>query len=261
VSAASPAASRPPGEPTGRVRRVELQGSWNFRDLGGYVGRDGRPLRWRRLYRADGLDRLTEADLVLVEALRLRTVVDLRTSDEVAKGRLATGAGEVAWHHLPMLDVLPPREDYEAWVGPANVAQQYLSMVSSGAGTISAFLELVCDPGAYPLVFHCFAGKDRTGILTALVLGLLGVADVDIAADYALSQAAMIHLLEWLRAQSGETAAQIDARAPAIVAAEPETMAEFLKRFRAAYGSFDAYVARLGHPDAGTRLAGILLEP
>ena len=59
----------------------------------------------------------------------------------------------------------------------------------------------MCDAHRYPLVFHCFAGKDRTGILTALVLGLLGVADDDIAADYALSAAAMHRLLDWLRAQ------------------------------------------------------------
>jgi protein-tyrosine phosphatase len=243
------------------VRRLDLEGSWNFRDLGGYRGRDDRPVRWRQLFRADGLDRLTEADLVHIHALRLRTVVDLRTVDEVAKGRLPAAAGDVAWHHLPMMDVLPPRENYESWVGPANVAQQYLAMVESGAGTVAAFLDLVCDPAAYPLVFHCFAGKDRTGILTALVLGLLGVADADIVADYALSEAAMHRLLDWLRAQAGENAAQLELSASAIVAAEPETMAQFLSKFRAAHGSFETYAARLGHPEAGAALARILLEP
>jgi protein-tyrosine phosphatase len=243
------------------TRHFDLEGSWNFRDLGGYRGRDDRPLRWRRLFRADGLDRLTEADLVHIAALRLRTVVDLRTTDEVAKGRLPAAAGDVAWHHLPMMDVLPARENYEAWVGPAHVAEQYLAMVESASGTVAGFLDLVCDPAAYPLVFHCFAGKDRTGILTALVLGLLGVADADIVADYALSEAAMHRLLDWLRAQAGENAAQLELSASAIVAAEPETMAQFLSRFRAAHGSFDAYAAGLGHPGAGAALADILLEP
>jgi hypothetical protein len=188
-------------------------------------------------------------------------VVDLRTRDEVAKGRLAALSGEVSWYHLPMLDALPPREAYEAWVGSANVAQQYLAMVESGAETIAAFLDLVCDPAAYPLVFHCFAGKDRTGILTALVLGLLGVADEDISADYALSRAAMHRLLEWLRSQSESDIPLLESIATAIVAADPETMAAFLSGFRAAHGSFDAYAAALGHPDAGTALAEILLEP
>jgi protein tyrosine/serine phosphatase len=241
-------------------RHLDLEGAWNFRDLGGYVGRDGRPVRWRRLFRADGLDRLTEADLLRVEELGLRTVIDLRTGDEVAKGRIAESTGDVAWHHLPMLDVLPPREDYHDWVGPSYVAEQYMSMAESAGTSIAAFLGLLCDADAYPVVYHCFAGKDRTGILTALVLGLLGVDDADIAADYALSQLAMGRLLEWLRAQYGANVAEIESSAPAIIAAEPATMNEFLDRFRAAYGSFDAYAAGLGHPHAGALLAQILLE-
>ncbi len=243
------------------VRRMDLEGVWNFRDLGGYVTGDGRRLRWRRLFRADGLDRLTEGDLHRVGALRLRTVVDLRTGDEVAKGRVAVTAGHQSWHHLPMLDVLPPREDYEAWVGPANVAEQYLAMTTSATDTIAAFLDLVCDPDAYPLVFHCFAGKDRTGILTALILGLLGVADEDIAADYALSQEAMRSLLSWLRTVAGENQVELDSRSAAIVAAEPETMIAFLERFRAAHGSFASFAAELGHPHAAALLAEVLLEP
>src|SRR5690242_1033535 len=94
--------ARVPDMNTPPPRRLELEGAWNFRDLGGYLGRDGRRLRWRRLFRADGLDRLTATDLVHIERLRLRTVIDLRTGDEVARGRLATAAGAVDWYHLPM---------------------------------------------------------------------------------------------------------------------------------------------------------------
>jgi protein tyrosine/serine phosphatase len=247
------------------VRRLLLEGAWNFRDLGGYPARDGRRVRWRRLFRADGLDRLTAADLRHIEQLRLRTVIDLRTGDEVARGRIATTEGEVSWHHLPMLDVLPPRQRYDDWVQPAHVAAQYLGMISTGTGAATArsFLRLVCDPERYPLVFHCFAGKDRTGILTALVLGLLGVADEDIAADYALSAAAMHHLLAWLRSQYQEGApelVELESSSAAIVAAEPETMAEFLGQFRDVYGSFEAFAASAGYPEAAERLAGILLE-
>jgi protein-tyrosine phosphatase len=255
VSAVDPASSG--GD---QARRLELEGVWNFRDLGGYRGRDGRPVRWRRLFRADGLDRLTPVDLQRIETLRLRTVVDLRTNDEVAKGRAATAA-DLAWYHLPMLDVLPPRDEFEAWVGPANVAERYLAMTSSAGDSIAAFLGLVCSPDAYPLVFHCFAGKDRTGILTALVLGLLGVADADIAEDYSLSQSAMHRLLDWLRTQPGENAVDLESSSAAIVAAEPETMAAFLRGFRTAHGSFEAYAAGLGHPHAAALLAEILLEP
>lgn len=254
----------PPGTTTDAgdpIRRLEFEGAWNFRDLGGYRARDGRQVRWRRLFRADGLDRLTGADLAAIEQLRLRTVVDLRTGAEVAKGRLATSEGQAAWYHLPMLDVLPARQDYQAWIGPGNVATQYLTMMDAVPATVAAFLDLACDPEAYPLVFHCFAGKDRTGILTALVLGLLQVSDDDIAADYALSQVAMVRLLDWLRAQPGEDATELESSAAAIVAAEPATMTAFLEGFRLRYGTFDDYATGLGRPAAGTRLAEILLEP
>jgi protein-tyrosine phosphatase len=242
-------------------RRLALEGAWNFRDLGGYVGAGGRPVRWRRLFRADGLDRLTAADIEQVAALGLRTVIDLRTGDEVSKGRLSTDAGDVNWHHLPMLDVLPPREDYNGWVGPEYVADQYLAMLQSAEDSVSSFLGLLADPGSYPLVYHCFAGKDRTGVLTALILGLLGVEDHEIISDYALSKLAMEQLLEWLRQEYATNVADIESSAAAIVAAEPETMAMFLSRFRDAYGSFDAYAASVGHAGVGDALRGLLLEP
>lgn len=241
-------------------RHLELEGAYNFRDLGGYIGAGGRPVRWRRIFRADGLDRLTEADLVTVAALGLRTVIDLRTGDEVAKGRIDSAAGEVAWHHLPMLDVLPPREDYDEWVGPEYVAEQYVAMLDAARPSVAAFLEMLLQPESYPIVFHCFAGKDRTGVLTALILGLLGVPDEDIAADYALSKVAMGRLLDWLRAQYGADTAELDSSAAAIIAAEPETMVAFLDVVRRRLGSFSDYATSLGHPGAGEALRAILLE-
>ena len=241
-------------------RHLTLKGAYNFRDLGGYVGAGGRPVRWRTLFRADGLDRLTEADLITVSGLGLRTVIDLRTGDEVAKGRLDSSAGEVGWHHLPMLDVLPPRLDYNGWVGPEYVADQYLAMLGTAQTSVGAFLDLLLQPTSYPVVYHCFAGKDRTGVLTALVLGLLGVPDEAIAADYALSKVAMVRLLEWLRSEYGADIAELESSAAAIIAAEPETMLAFLAAVRSRFGTFDDYAASLGRAGAGAALQAILLE-
>jgi protein tyrosine/serine phosphatase len=257
----------PGNDPTARSatpdetsRHVFLEGAWNFRDLGGYAGQDGRCVRWQRLYRADSLHRLTAADLARLSSLRMRTVIDLRTSSEVAKGRVPADLELVAWHHVPVIDVLPPRDAYDRWATPSEAARQYLAMFEGASSSVTAFLGLICDETSYPLVYHCFAGKDRTGVLTALVLGLLGVADDDIAADYALSTLAMQHLLEWLQEQYGGST-ELQASAPAILSADPATMAAFLEQFRAAHGSFEAYATQLGHPDAGARLQAILLEP
>jgi protein-tyrosine phosphatase len=241
-------------------RRIELEGSFNFRDLGGYHGVDGRPVRWRSLFRADGLYRLTPADLERLGGLGLRTVVDLRTAGELeARGRIAWPTDDLVFHHLPLMDVLPPDDEYPEWSDPAHVATQYAGMLADGAPAVAAAIDVLCDPAAYPVVFHCMAGKDRTGILSALVLALLGVTDDDIVGDYALSGEAMQRLLAWLRATQPERAAEVEKGAAAVVAAEPASMAQFLSDFRHEHGSAEAYVASLGLDGVGDRLREQLL--
>jgi protein-tyrosine phosphatase len=241
-------------------RLLPLEGCFNFRDLGGYRAAGGRTVRWRRLFRADGLARLTTADLAQLRTIGLRTVIDLRTADEVTKrGRIDPAHADLAYHHLPMIDVLPPAEELAKWADPAFVAEQYRDMLRSGAATITRALELLADGDAYPVTYHCMAGKDRTGILSALVLALLGVTDDDIVGDYALSGEAMQRLLAWLRATQPERAAEVEKGAAAVVAAEPASMAQFLSDFRHEHGSAEAYVASLGLDGVGDRLREQLL--
>jgi protein-tyrosine phosphatase len=121
-------------------------------------------------------------------------------------------------------------------------------------------LAVLADPAAYPAVFHCAAGKDRTGLLAAVVLGLLGVSDDDIIADYALSQQAMTRMLAWLRAERPEVREQIEGSAAAIVTAEPDTMSLFLGRLRHQHGSFPGYADSLGAADAVRYLQDALLD-
>ena len=108
-------------------------------------------------------------------------------------------------------------------------------------------------------MFHCSAGKDRTGVLAALLLGALGVPDETIVADYSLSRDAMERMLVWLqeRAPDPETLARF---APAIRAAEPVAMEVFLAGLREQFGSFDDYFSSLGVADAVTTLRATLLE-
>lgn len=255
----------PAGAPTtpdpSPERWLPFEGCFNFRDLGGYRGAGGRPVRWRVLFRADGLHRLTDPDRDSLRALGLRTVIDLRTRDEVTeRGRVPDHDG-LDYHHLPMLDVLPPDDELPRWERFEHVAAEYRRMLAEGAPTIAQVLALLADEERYPAVYHCFAGKDRTGILTALVLELLGVADDDIVADYALSQIGMQRMLTQLRARYPERAAEIDASAAAIASADPATMATFLAAFRAEHGGADAFAAALGLPGIAGRLRELLLEP
>jgi protein-tyrosine phosphatase len=242
-------------------RLIPFEGCFNFRDLGGYEGAGGRRVRWRTLFRADGLTRLTPTDLARLSELGLRTVIDLRTADEVGRGRIDPDHPELAYHHLPMMDVLPPAEELPRWADPLFVAGQYRDMLRSGAAAITAALGLLADAGSFPLTYHCMAGKDRTGVLSALVLELLGVADEDIVGDYALSGEAMPRMIASLRAAEPERSKEYEAGAAAMVAAEPASMARFLEVFRAEHGSVEAYVASLGLDGIGGHLRRLLLEP
>jgi protein-tyrosine phosphatase len=245
----------------GNQRVIELEGCFNFRDLGGYRTRDGRSVKWQRLFRADGLHRLSDADLAQLAELGLATVIDLRTDQELEEvGRIAWPAPGLAYHHLPMMDVMPDRKTYPAWVDVSYVADRYVAMLEKGSAAVAEALAILTDLEAYPAVFHCAAGKDRTGLLAAVVLGLLGVSDEDIVVDYALSQQAMTRMLAWLRAERPEIEEQIEGSAAAIVAADPDTMSLFLGRLRDRHGSFAAYANSLGVGSAVVHLQQALLD-
>ena len=244
-------------------RLIELESSWNFRDLGGYAGAGGRPVRWRTLFRSDGLFRLTPDDQIRLAGLGLRTVIDLRTPAELEDlGRIPWPDEDLAFHHLPLIDVLPPQDTYgEEWAKPATVAAQYGAILASGSKAITSAIDVLCDPASYPLVYHCYVGKDRTGILSAVVLDALGVAHDDIVADYVLSEDAMRRMMEWVAENQPELAKSLESATAAIVAAAPETMERFLEDFDERYGGAEGYLRSVGRPDAGTRLRGLLLEP
>jgi len=243
-------------------RRIPFEQVFNFRDLGGYQGESGRIVRWRRLFRADGLNRLQPEEEGAFAELGISTVVDLRTIDEAEHGgRFPTHVWDVAYHHLPLFDVLP---DWPDDIGdPAlYLAERYLEMFASGRGTIVAVFELLAEEASYPLVFHCAAGKDRTGIVAALVLDVLGVAGDVIAADYALSGEAMERLTVWAREQQGVFMPSRRAVPSVAIEARQETMVAFLEALRRSSGGGDAGLASLGlDPSVGPRVRSLLLVP
>ena len=242
-------------------RFIALQGCFNFRDLGGYSAAGGRAVRWRRLFRADGLQRLTDDDRRDLGELGLRTVIDLRCGDELTeRGRIVWPARGLGYHHLPMMDVLPDRQELPTWVSSSYVAGRYAEMLDGGRTAVAQALAVLADSTTYPAVFHCAAGKDRTGILSAVLLGVLGVADETIVADYSLSRGAMVRFLERLHTEYPDAKDELERSSAAIVAAEPETMALFLQRFRSEHGSFEAYADSLGMASVVRDLRMALLE-
>ncbi len=242
-------------------RKLTLSGCVNFRDLGGYPGADGRSIRWRRLFRADGLTRLDEEDCAQLAGLGLATVIDLRTKGEVdERGRFPEDAFEVEYHHLPLTDVLPPTEDLSRYDEPSFVTSRYRQLFSEGSSSLARAVHVLAEPEALPAVFHCSAGKDRTGILAALVLGFLGVPRDVIVEDYALSAEAMIALLERLKQEYAESVDEVERYAPAVISVAPESMAAFLDQLEAEHGSFDDLARALGVTEPVSRLRETLLD-
>ncbi len=173
-------------------RRLALSGSTNFRDLGGYIGRDGRSVRWRRLFRSDHLGELTPDDIALLSGLGLARVCDFRGAQE----RLAQACGlpGVAVHALSieptvvqgMQSLLAAGKALTAQATVELMEQTYRDFVLHNTPRFAELFGHLLDNDT-PLVFHCTAGKDRTGFAAALILSALGVPRTVVVQDYLLT--------------------------------------------------------------------------
>jgi hypothetical protein len=233
----------------GPVRWVEFEGCANFRDLGGHVTATGETVRYGRLYRSDTLDSLTDDDHQRFEALGIATVIDLRARGEIDKrGRLDLARHRVRYLHLPLVDVV---SDPAVW-DPAEVSRLdfpvlgYRKILADGADRLAVLLRTLVEPGVMPAVFHCTAGKDRTGLVAAVILRLLGVPQPEVAAEYALSEG---------RTRHSSASAELKQRYPHVFGAPRDTMVGLLSGVEESYGSMAGYVTSLGvGPDVVDRL-------
>jgi len=243
-------------------RYVRFEACFNFRDIGGYETVDGQRVRWGAVFRSDSLHRLTATDLKIAMVLGLRTVVDLRSTAELEQqGRFAR-ADDVAFHHLPLFeqDSLPfkPAEPEDPEPPPG---EDYVAIATTGSSSIAETLRVIAE-GDHSVVFHCAAGKDRAGILAALVLSILGVPEESIAADYHLSERALAPSLAWAEANNPEMAAEIATLPGWLLRAPVPVMRAFLHILRSRHGSIGGFLAEAGvDRDVAAALRARLLEP
>lgn len=241
-----------------------MGGCFNFRDLGGYLTEDGRTVRWRMLYRSDALHRLDSAGLKAFHELGIATVLDLRSPGEVAERRWLAPEWQGQWLSAPLLSETPDwtATDPSALALDSFVADHYLHLAEEGSAALRDSLESLARPGGLPAVFHCAAGKDRTGVLAALVLRLLGVPAQVVAEDYSLSEQATA------RWEQSITEGHIDDTQtawayvpPAMLRAERESMRQFLRYLDRDFGSIHGFTTSLGVGEATVaRLRSSLLE-
>jgi protein-tyrosine phosphatase len=240
-------------------RLIELEGCFNFRDLGGYPTGDGRRLRWRRLFRSDALHHLTPRDVSRLSGeLGIRHVVDLRSTGELrAEGRGLLEGEAAAFHHLPLFDGALPEESRRAEA--QTLADRYFLMAEFAKGPIARVVATLAASDG-PAVYHCAAGKDRTGVISAILLSLLGVRDEVIVADYAATRENLDAIIERLLSAPGYQA-MLDALPADTLHAEPGTMSSLLARVRERYGSMEGYALEIGVERAAiARLREALLE-
>jgi protein-tyrosine phosphatase len=241
-----------------RSQHIPLSGAHNFRDLGGYPAGD-RHVRWGQLYRSDALHRLTVDDVTTLRGLGLRWIVDLRPPGEAA----GTGRGRMAAEPVGHLNLPASRDDERRSDAPAEgdeLVERYLSYLDAGSTAFAGALHHMADADHYPMVFHCFFGKDRSGVLAALVLGCLGVDRQAIVDDYARSDIAMGSLLASL-AVDPVYRDTIERTPPARLAASATTMDRFLQRMEARYGGVVGWAQTAGVPSGELQtLRRLLLE-
>jgi len=232
-------------------RLVVLEAVHNFRDLGGYPTASGQVTRWGRLFRADGLYRLSNNDVDIVRSLGLRTVVDLRTHEELdERGVFPRDRITVRFTHVPVIDATwnhdaPAEHDSDR----AFLVWAYREMLAVGAQRFAEAFEELARPGALPAVFHCAAGKDRTGLLAAMILGSLDVPLEYVIADYGLTAAGMVRMREWALREFPDMAERMGDTPSAFLQALPEAMSDVLDDLVVQHGSIGGYVRSIGVSD------------
>jgi protein-tyrosine phosphatase len=220
-------------------RHVAFERLHNFRDFGGYPAAEGRQVRWGRLYRSDSLGKLAGADLAQFAALGVRTVIDLRHPWEVEAGGRVPAAAGLEYRNLSIEHRPYDQSNLSDVIDPVRfLADRYAEVASDGVAEIGQALRVIAEAGRAPLVIHCASGKDRTGMLAAIVLSLLGVDDEDIAADYGLTGLATERLIaDWHAFYPGR-----ELLWPHYGTAPPELMRVFLAELAGAFGSVRCYV-------------------
>jgi protein-tyrosine phosphatase len=231
---------RPSGEPD---RWLRLAGTTNLRDLGGYPATGGGSVRWRTLLRSDALHRLDDSGRAALAGLGLRTVIDLRTDQEVRAAPSAldgTGGTGVRTYHVPLFDA--------SAIGrlPPELAAIYRYMIDDCGAAIAEAVGRLGANDALPGLIHCTAGKDRTGLVAAIVLAVIGVPDDIVAADYAMSgndlDPGTATAISQIRAVSG-VGRWLDLGS---LGAQPRVIHEALAHIRARAGTVAGYLLQNG---------------
>jgi len=236
----------PTSAPASRI--LDWEGCFNVRDLGGLSTSSGRPVRHRALVRSDILHRLTDAGRAALVAHGVRSIIDLRFTDEVATDwhmyPFRAPADGVSYRNIPFdlgRDAASNARQRDAYHAASSRAELNRLDLDGGRAGIVAAVAAIADAPPGGVLVHCHAGKDRTGAVVAVVLSMLGVSDDDIADDYALTALTLEPLIiEWLDDSSQDPVEREQLRDLAMPVRE--AMLDTLEYLDERYGSAETYL-------------------
>jgi len=246
-------------------RLLPWDACYNVREVGGYPAEDGKRLRWRALVRADNLCRLTPDGQAALRDYGVRTIIDLRLAHELEKNPNPFAGGQVhgeydapRYLHLPLYDPAstPALQEED------SLQAEYIVILERNKELVAAPIKAVAaglEEGG--VLVHCHGGKDRTGMIVALLLSLVGVPRETVAEDYSLSEGLLepVHSA-WLEEQSRAEGHPIER--PRWMSSRPETLLGVLDYLDRTYGSIPAYLRAAGVTQAEmAQIRKHLLEP
>jgi protein-tyrosine phosphatase len=225
-------------------RHIRLDAAYNVRDLGGYRTVNGLTTRWRSLLRADALHELTARDVDTLLELGLRTVIDLRSDKEIAaQPSVFAAREEVRYHHVSLFNGLAPAEIMFRERGLTDLSERYIAAIETCGVALASVATAIADAEDGVVLFNCTAGKDRTGIVAAMLLSVAGVSADDIAADYALTGEVAAALMQ--RLMIGAIQRGLDEKlAVRLLSSERTAMEAFLRHVDTHHGGFRGYLGR-----------------
>ena len=237
-------------------RHIPFEEIINFRDLGGYQTREGRAVAWRKVFRSGELEYMTEKDAAYLQReIGLKTIIDLRSTAIVSEIKVEGPFSEldIQRHNIafvPESDRDKVRDFFQNWTSWSDYYVFQLKETGIGDRIVKA-LSIIADPANHPVLFHCTAGKDRTGVLAGMILNILGVPDRDIIGDYALTAENIHALAERQENHDPGGTPSMKARYPFIYDSPPQAMEFLLNTLRGDFGSVRGYLEAQG---AGTSL-------
>jgi protein-tyrosine phosphatase len=260
-------------------RVIDLEGTTNTRDIGGYMTDDMRIIRYGQIIRSENLSRLTDSDFQKLEELGVKTVIDLRSDEEHDHSPTAwEGDNPPQFHHFPIGDSrndwfkaqrrLVKGNRFSEKQSLEHMEEGYRMIAEEGPPSYVRLMDLVLDESNWPILIHCNAGKDRTGVAVALIQEALGVDRETIMEEYLLtneigrsSAKAKTLAKESAKRRTMGRSPSADAWYP-IVGVAPEMLEAFYADVDRKHGSMDAFLIELGvdQEARGTLIASLTTE-